>query len=235
MGGLPPRSGNWIDWANTVKDALAPVSYRLTTLSVLFNFIPGFDAAGAVKSYETFLNTYCTRAHCKELTPERPPPKPLVISFVKLHEIEGKNKNVRTYDTNDGNIRVAMRVHKVMMGSQGSIDSVQFFLSDGLIEHALPIVGNRAFNHVYEVPHNDEINCIRFGITYNGDYWKFTSMQFVTKHGTQSEIYKGTYNVNEYRVLCVENSDEHFVGFYGHYGNTFDSIGLNVMKETMQR
>lgn len=42
-----------------------------------------------------------------------------------------------------------------MMGSQGSIDSIQFFLTDGLTEHALPLVGNRAFNHVYEVPKHD--------------------------------------------------------------------------------
>lgn len=83
IGGEPPQSGNWIDWANTVKDHLAPVSYRLTTISVLFNYIPSFDAAAAIKSYDTYLNTYCTRNRCKELTPERPPPKPLAISFIK--------------------------------------------------------------------------------------------------------------------------------------------------------
>lgn len=60
-------------------------------------------------------------------------------------------------------------------------------------------------------------------------------MQFVTKNGVQSQIYSGTYGINEYRVLCVEGSDEHFVGFYGRYGETFDSIGLNVMRETMQK
>jgi hypothetical protein len=48
-----------------------------------------------------------------------------------------------------------MRVNKVLIGSQGSIDSIQFFLTDGIIEHALPVVGNRGFNHQYEVPKAD--------------------------------------------------------------------------------
>lgn len=147
VGGLPPQSGNWIDWANTVKDNLAPVSYRLTTISVLFNYIPSFDSAAAINSYNTYLNTYCSKNHCKDLTPDRAPPKPLVISFVKTPEISGQSKNARTYDSNDGNIRVAMRVTKILMGSQGSIDSIQFFLSDSIIEHALPVIGNRGFNH----------------------------------------------------------------------------------------
>lgn len=96
-----------------------------------------------------------------------------------------------------------MRVYKVLMGSQGSIDSVQFFLTDGLIEHALPVVGNQRFNHQYEVPKADEIHCIRFGITYNGSYWKFSSMQFVTKAGVQSQVFAGTYGINEYRIICL--------------------------------
>lgn len=69
VGGLPPQSGNWIDWANTVKDSLAPVSYHLTTLSVLFNFIHGLDASGAIKSYESYLNSYCAKYRCPPLTP----------------------------------------------------------------------------------------------------------------------------------------------------------------------
>ena len=73
------------------------------------------------------------------------------------------------------------------MGSQGSIDAIQFYLNDGIIEHDLNIVGNRNFNHEYNVPQNDEIKCIQFGITYNGKYWKYTSMQFITKNGARSE------------------------------------------------
>lgn len=115
---------------------------------------------------------------------------------MKLPEIQGHSKNQRTFDSNDGTIHVAMRVNKILMGSQESIDSIQFFLTDGLVEHALPVIGNRPFNHEYHVPNNDEINCIRIGITDAGDYWKYTSMLFVTKKGAQSEIYKGTYNVN---------------------------------------
>lgn len=59
-------------------------------------------------------------------------------------------------------------------------------------------------------------------------------MQFVTRKGVESQVFRGTYNPNEYRVLCVANDDEHFVGFYGHYGETFDSIGLNMIRETRQ-
>lgn len=60
-------------------------------------------------------------------------------------------------------------------------------------------------------------------------------MQFITKNGVTSDPIKGGYNINEYRTLCVDGTDEHFVGFYGRYGNTFDSIGLNIMKETVQK
>lgn len=58
-------------------------------------------------------------------------------------------------------------------------------------------------------------------------------MQFQTLKGVNSAVYSGTYAVNEYQSLCVNGKNEHFVGFYGHYGNTFDSIGLNIIKETM--
>ena len=124
-----------------------------------------------------------------------------------------------------------MRVYKVLIGSQGSIDTIQFFLKDGIIEHDLAAIGKREFNHEYQVPAADEIKCIRFGITYNNPFWKFTSMQFVTRKGVESPVYSGTYKVNEYQVLCIENNDEHFVGFYGRYGgDNFDSIGLNMIK-----
>lgn len=99
----------------------------------------------------------------------------------------------------------------------------------------LPITGYRIPNKQYDVPKNDEISCIRIGITYAGKYWKYSSMQFITKNGVTSDPIKGGYNTNEYRTLCVDGADEHFVGFYGRYGNTFDSIGLNIMKETVQK
>lgn len=69
IGGLPPKSGDWLDWANTVKENLAPVKYQLTTISVLFNFVPNINATEAVKSYTTYLNTYCQRNKCPPLTP----------------------------------------------------------------------------------------------------------------------------------------------------------------------
>jgi len=39
-----------------------------------------------------------------------------------------------------------MRVSKIKMGTQGDIDSVQIFLSDGLNEHILKMVGSRKLN-----------------------------------------------------------------------------------------
>jgi hypothetical protein len=47
---------------------------------------------------------------------------------------------------NDGKITVGMRVYKIIMGVDDSIDSIQFFLSDGIVEHDLPVIGNRPFN-----------------------------------------------------------------------------------------
>lgn len=120
----------------------------------------------------------------------------MIVSYTKSAEISGPAKSSHTYDTNDGTLKAGMRVNKILMGSQGSIDSIQFFLSDGIVEHALPVIGNRQFNHQYLVPKSDDIKCVRFGITYNGSYWKFTSMQFVTRSGAESEVFTGSYHVN---------------------------------------
>ena len=89
-----------------------------------------------------------------------------------------------------------MRVYKVLMGSQGAIDSIQVFLTDGIVEHALNVTGNRPFNHEYIVPKGDEIQCIRYGISIHSDYWDFTSIQFVTKNKVESAVYKGTFTVS---------------------------------------
>jgi hypothetical protein len=59
-------------------------------------------------------------------------------------------------------------------------------------------------------------------------------MQFVTRKGVESQVYAGTHPVNQYQSLCVGSNDEHFVGFYGRFGSTIDSIGFNMIKETMQ-
>jgi hypothetical protein len=56
----------------------------------------------------------------------------LSISFGKLPEISGPSKDPNAYDSNDGKVKVGMRVNKILMGSAGSIDSIQFFLTDGL-------------------------------------------------------------------------------------------------------
>ena len=234
IGGEPPKTGNWIDWERTVKDNLAPISYDLTALTVLFNYIPNLNATKATAGLNSYLENYCKTHNCPPLTPDKPTPKPLIVTFHQQPDIHGKKVNTRTYNTKDGGVKVGMRISKVLMGSQGSIDSIQFFLSDGLVEHAEPVVGNRNFNHDYEVPHNDEIKCIRFGITYNNDYWKFTSMRFTTRNGVDSQTFAGSYHVNEYRTLCLESADDHLVGFYGRYGNTFDSIGFFIMTEQFQ-
>ena len=45
IGGEPPVSGSWIDWQRTVRDNLAPISYELTTISVLFTFISNLNVS----------------------------------------------------------------------------------------------------------------------------------------------------------------------------------------------
>ena len=78
IGGEPPKSGTWIDWERTVKGSLAPVSYDLTALTVLFNFVPGINATKAIASFDAYLESYCkTQGGCPEIYPDRPPPKPL--------------------------------------------------------------------------------------------------------------------------------------------------------------
>lgn len=83
IGELPPRGGNWIDWANMVKLNLGPISYRLSAITILFNYIPGLDALEAIKSFTTFFNAYCKRTKCPSVTPDRPDPKPLSVVLSK--------------------------------------------------------------------------------------------------------------------------------------------------------
>lgn len=103
------------------------------------------------------------------------------MTFTKSFELSGVSKSEKAYNTSDGNITVGMRINKIMIGIGSQMDSIQFFLTDGLSELALPVVGNKNFNKVYETPKYDEIKCIRFGINHSGSYWKFASIQFVTK------------------------------------------------------
>lgn len=53
IGGEPPKNGTWVEWERTVRDNLAPISYELTTLSSLFNFIHfvEFEAKEVIKSF----------------------------------------------------------------------------------------------------------------------------------------------------------------------------------------
>lgn len=53
-----------------------------------------------------------------------------------------------------------------MMGSRYNINLIQFFLSDGVIEHISRKVGSQNFNLQYNVPPGDEIKCIKFGIRF---------------------------------------------------------------------
>ena len=132
IGGLPPSSGNWIDWVNSVKANLAPISYKMTGIVVLISRIDGIDKQAVTSSFSTFFNNYCAKHVCPPMTPDRPDPKPLSITFLQLPFIAGKNLTPLTFTTDDGKTTVAMRIYKVMMGVSGDIDSIQFFLTDGI-------------------------------------------------------------------------------------------------------
>lgn len=55
IGGEPPKSGTWTDWERTVKGNLAPISYDLTALTVLFNFVPDINATKAIDGFNAYL------------------------------------------------------------------------------------------------------------------------------------------------------------------------------------
>jgi hypothetical protein len=98
----------------------------------------------------------------------------------------GNNKTANRFDTNDGQITVGMKVTKVFMGFQANFASVQFILSDGVTEHALPHVGTIPMNKQYVVPADDELKCIRFGVrhaTNLTNHLRFATVQFTTKGG----------------------------------------------------
>ena len=75
IGGVPPKSGVWTDWVSTVKANLAPISYKLSAITILFNYVPTLDATAAIKSFNTYFNYYCSYNPCPNITPDRPEPK----------------------------------------------------------------------------------------------------------------------------------------------------------------
>ena len=70
-------SGNESDWMKTVKLFPAPISYKLTAITILFNYVPGINSTKANLSFSDFFNNYCISYSCPKTTPDRPDPKPL--------------------------------------------------------------------------------------------------------------------------------------------------------------
>lgn len=93
---------------------------------------------------------------------------------------------------------------------------------------------NTAMSKTYTVPDGDELKCIRFGvhIAQNAtNYQRFSTIQFTTRGGSESETYKGNLAATSLQVVCVDNGDDHIVGFHGRTNSSgFDSIGLNIAK-----
>ena len=156
IGGLPPASGNWNDWVSTVKANLAPISYKLAAVIVLFNYIPGLDATAAVNSFMTFFNAYCARNVCPPITPDRPDPKELTGVFTLGPEFQGPKVPPTKFNTDDKQITVGMRAYKIMMGFGSHLQAFQIILADGIQEHALPHIGDtHVLGKQYVVPEGD--------------------------------------------------------------------------------
>jgi len=241
IGGLPPSSGNWNDWVNTVKGNLAPISYKLTAVIVLFNYIPGLDVAGAVNSFLTFFNFYCAHNPCPPITPDRPDPKELTAVFSLGPEYQGPKPGPVKFNTDDGQISVGMRMSKFLMGFNNHLEAFQIILSDGIREHALPHIGDtHSLGKQYVVPEGDEVFCITLGVrpVENATaFHRLLSVQFKTRLGVESQVFAGSGTVTEYHVACPESQDFHVVGLHGTYNNSahgIDSVGLNFMKEIIK-
>ena len=100
---------------------------------MLFNCIPSLIATKATAGLNTYHKNYYKTHNCLPLTPDKPTPKPLIVTFHQQPDIHGKKVNTRTYDMKDGGVKVGIRISKVPMGNQGSIDSIQLFLSTDLL------------------------------------------------------------------------------------------------------
>lgn len=65
---------------------------------------------------------------------------------------------------------------------------------------------------------------------------RFATVQYTTKGGSESDVYKGSGQGSDIKILCLPDQESHVVGMFGSWNNeneTPDSIGLNFMKEIL--
>eukprot|EP00919_Chromeraceae_sp_WS-2016_P002608 GHVR01006406.1.p1 GENE.GHVR01006406.1~~GHVR01006406.1.p1 ORF type:complete len:127 (+),score=0.84 GHVR01006406.1:600-980(+) len=125
-----------------------------------------------------------------------------------------------------------MKVNKIYMLLTDNNHGLQLILNNGIEEVALDVAGTGPFNKEYDVPDNDEIKCIRFGVCNSGAYYVFTSFEFLLKSGNRSPIYSGSWQAVRYDEIWVNpEKNEHFIGIFGSYvnSNSITSLGLVTM------
>lgn len=117
-----------MDWEKTVKDNLVPISYDLSSLSVLFNFIHGISATNVTNDFNESLDSYCQKKVFQPLIKIDQNLSHWLYPFLRFLQFINPS-----FDLNDGQIKVSMMIKKVKFGISTAFNSMQLFFADGIV------------------------------------------------------------------------------------------------------
>ncbi len=93
IGGVPPKTGNIVDWQVLVNSQPMPIIYKISPLSDLFSGIPNKSRdwiTAAKASFHTGIDNYCA-GRCKTPTPDKPLPVKTATLFSSTSTLYGGN------------------------------------------------------------------------------------------------------------------------------------------------
>ena len=174
IGSNPPKSGDWHDWQEGVRDAPAPIKYYLGTMTDLItkenfptNYMPIRD------SLRKALKSYCKNMkYCEAPDPDKPFPKPAKTVKHLTKEVGVAMEGEKFEDPDEKNPMMGVRQVQIRSKPCGSSNypveerlyNIQFVMSDGVKTMITPKHGDIdcGLLSTWNVPTDDEISQVLF-------------------------------------------------------------------------
>lgn len=217
VGGRPPASGSWVDWQSTVQNNSAPIQYKLVPITQLFTtiFFANYtqtQLSELVTLYTNAVQAYCNSLGCNAPAPDPPAPAQITYDVVYSSSYGGSGGSAFT-DSLPTN--AVQDVRKVLIRSGSEVDSIQFWVSDGINSFYTAAHGGTGGSpKIWEVPTGEHITQIevRSGA-------RIDALTFITDKGTKSPQYGG--NGGSYKLVTLNGN---LVSMKGRSGSRLDNI-----------
>ena len=202
IGSNPPKSGDWHDWQEGVRDAPAPIKYKLGTMTDLItekNFPTNYQPIR--HSLSMALNAYCKSIKtCDSPDPDKPFPKPAKTIKHLTKEVGVALPGDKFEDPNEKNPMMRVRQVQIRGKPCGSknyhaeqrIYNIQFVMSDGVKTMITPKHGDIdcGLLSTWNVPNGDEINQVEVFLNDDTKLEAFAcGLQFFTSGGKRSQLF----------------------------------------------